>query len=70
MKDHVRTIFWPKKGHMLAKSRIRGLLDTARIVKFGMEHPWAHRLLFRKNQFKGPSEDHALAIKGPYLGHF
>ena len=42
----------------------------ARTLKFGMEHPWAHWLRFRKNQFEGPCGDHVLAIKGPYFGHF
>ena len=35
-----------------------------------MEHPGAHWLWSRKNQFEGPCEDHVLAIKGPYFGHF
>ena len=42
----------------------------ARTLKFGMEHLWAHWLRFRENQFEGPCEDHVLAIKGPYFGHF
>ena len=70
LKDHVRTMFWPQKGHILAISRNRGLWDTPRIVKFGMEHPWAHWLWVRKNQFEGPCEDHVWAIKGSYFGHF
>ena len=57
-------MFWPWKGHILAISRKRGLWDTPRNMKFGMEHPWAHWLWFRKNQFEGPCEDHVLAIKG------
>ena len=70
LKDHLRTMFWPYKGHILAISRKRAQWDTPRIVKFGMEHLLAHRLWFRKNQYAGPCEDHVLAIKGPYLGHF
>ena len=42
LKDQVRTMYWPLKGHILAIFRKRGLWDTPRIVKFGMEHPWAH----------------------------
>ena len=42
LKDHMRTMFWPYKGHILAISRKKGLLETLRIVKFGVEHPWAH----------------------------
>ena len=53
----------------MAISRKRAQWDIPRVVKFGMEHLWAHRLRFRKNHFKGPCEDHVLAIKGPYLGH-
>ena len=30
------------KGPFLAIFRKRGLWDTPRIVKFGMEHPWAY----------------------------
>ena len=30
----------------------------------------AHYLIFRKNQFEGPCEDHVMAIKGPYFGNF
>ena len=40
-------------------------------MKFGIEHPWAHWLIFRKNQFWGPSEYHVLVIQGifwPFLG--
>ena len=54
----------------MAISRKSRLWDTPRIVKFGMEHPWAHRLRFRENQFEGQCEDHVLAIKGPCFGHF
>ena len=70
LKDHVKTIFWPWKGHILAISRKRGWWDTTRIVKFCMEHPWAQWLWLRKKQFEGPCEDHVLAVKGPYFGHF
>ena len=42
----------------------------ARTLKFGIEHPWAHWLWFRKNHLEGSYEDHVLAIKGPYFGHF
>ena len=35
-----------------------------------MEHPWAQLLRFSEIQFEGPCEDHVLAIKGPYFGHF
>ena len=69
-KDHVRTMFWPYKGHILAVSRKMALWDTPRIVKFGMEHPGAHWIWFRNNQYEGPCEDHVLAIKGPHFGHF
>ena len=41
----------------------------ARTLKFGMEHPWAHWLRFRKNQFEGPCKDHVLAIKEGYSIH-
>ena len=57
-------------GHILAISMERGLWDTPIIVKFGMEHPGAHCLRFRKSQFEGPCEDHVFAIKGPYFGCF
>ena len=80
LKDHVRTMFWPQKGHIpcedyvvtikghiLAISRKKGLWDTSRFVKFGMDHPWAHWSWFRKNQFEGPGEDHLLAIKDHVL---
>ena len=70
LKDHVRTMFWPSKGPFLAIFRKRGLWDTSRISNFGMDHPWAYWLWFKKNQFEGPCEDHVLAIKGPYFGHF
>ena len=36
--------FGHKKGHIWAISRKRGLLDTPRIMKFGMEHPGPHLL--------------------------
>ena len=60
---HKRAIFCP----FLEK---RGLRDTPRIVKFGMEQPWAQWLWFRKSQFEGPGEYHVWAIKGSYFGHF
>ena len=69
-KDHVRTMFWPYKGHILAISRKSGLMDTPRNMKFGMDHPWEHWLLFRKKKFEGPYEDHVLAMKGPHFCHF
>ena len=37
-EDHVLSI----KGHILAISRKNRLWDTPRIVKFGIQHPWAH----------------------------
>ena len=37
-KNHLLAI----KGHILATSKERGLFDTPRIVKFGLEPPWAH----------------------------
>ena len=49
----------------MAIPKKRGLLDTPKIVKFGMDPPWACWLLFRKNQ--GPYEDHLVAIKGHIL---
>ena len=58
------------KGNILAISRKRGLLNTLRVVKFGMKHPGAHWLWFRKYPFKGPYEDHVLAIKGHILAIF
>ena len=67
LKEQVRTMFWPWRGHILAISREKGLWDTPRIVKFGMEHPWAHWSWFRKNQFEGPCEAHVFALKGPYF---
>ena len=70
LQDHVSSIFWPRKGHILAISRKSGLWNTPRIVKLGMGRPWAYWLWFRKNQFEGPGEDHVLAIKGSYFGHF
>ena len=42
LKDHVRTMFWPLKGNILAIFRKRGHWDTPRFVKFGMDHTWAH----------------------------
>ena len=36
LKDHVRTMFWPQKGHILAISWRRGPWDTPCIVKLGM----------------------------------
>ena len=62
------TMFWPWEGHVFAISRKRGLWDTHRIVKFGMKHPCVHQLWFRKNQYKGPCEEHVLAIKGQFFG--
>ena len=56
-------------SHSVRKLKISVNID-ARTLKFGMEHPWAYWLKFRKNQFDGPCEDHVLAIKGPYFGHF
>ena len=50
----------------MARSRKRGVWDTHRIVKFGMDHPWGHWLWFRKSQFEGPCEDHKRVI----FGHF
>ena len=41
LKELVRTMFWPSKGHILVISRNWGLLDTPKIVKFGIEHPRA-----------------------------
>ena len=67
LKNHVRTMFWPWKGHVLAIFRKRGLWDSPRIVKFGMEHPWACRLWLRKNKFWGPCEDYVFAINGHIL---
>ena len=58
-----------QKVENVRKLKISVNID-ARTLKFGMEHPWAHWLWFRKNQFEGPCEDHVLAIKGPYFGHF
>ena len=58
---HIRTTFWP----FLGKGEY-GL----KIVKFGMDHLWAHWLWFKKNQSEGPCEDYVLAIKGPYFSHF
>ena len=58
----MKAIFWPFIG--------KGAKGKPRNVKFGMEHPWAQLLKFRKIQFEGPYEDHVLAIKGPCLGHF
>ena len=43
-----------------------GLLNLA----WSMEHPWAHWLRFRKNQFWGPCEYHVLVIKGHILAIF
>ena len=63
--SHKRPIFWP----FLGKLKISVNID-ARNLKFGMEHPWANWLGFMKNQFEGPCEDHYVAIKGPYFGHF
>ena len=37
-------------------------------MKFGIEHPLAHWLRFRKNPFEGPFEDLVLDIKGSYFG--
>ena len=70
LKEHVRTMFWPWKGHILSISRKSGLWDTPGIVKFGMDPPLEHLLWFRNNQFEGPSEVQVLAVKGPYFGHF
>ena len=38
------TMAWPclDHGRILAISRKSGIWDTPRIVKFGMDHPWAH----------------------------
>ena len=55
--------------YWVTKLKISVNID-ARTLKFGMEHPWAHWLRFRKNQFEGPCGDHVLAIKGPYFGPF
>ena len=70
VKDHVKTFFWPWNGHILAIFRKRGWWDTPRSVKFGMEHPCAHWLWFRKTN----SKDHVRIMfwteKGPYFGHF
>ena len=54
---HTNAIFWP-----LLK---RGLWDTPRIVKLGMEHPWANDYDSGRTNLK----DHVLAIKGPYFCH-
>ena len=53
-EDHALAI----NGHILAISRKGGLQDTPCNVKFGMKHPWAKLLSFRKNQFDGPFEDY------------
>ena len=55
--------------YWVTKLKISVNID-ARTLKFGMEYPWAYWLLFKKNQFVGPCEDHVLVIKGPYFGHF
>ena len=62
--------YFGHEGHILAISKKGGLWDTTRIVKFGMEHSLALWFWFKENQFEGPCEDHVLAIKGPYFGHF
>ena len=56
---HKRAMFWAFQA--------RGLQDKPSNVKFGMDHPWAHWLRFRKNQFEGPCVNPALAIKGHIL---
>ena len=40
----------------------RGVLNTAKSEKFGMDHSWAHWIWFRKSQFEEQCEDHVLAI--------
>ena len=40
----------------------------ARTLKFGMEHPWAHWLRFRKIQFEEPCFVHKRAMFWPFLG--
>ena len=51
------------KGPYLGHIWERELKDTPSNVKYGMEHPWAHLLRFRKNKFEGPGEDHVLAME-------
>ena len=59
---------WPSKW--VGKLKISVNID-ARTLKFGMEHPLAHWLRFRKNQFEGSCEDHVFcnerAILWPFL---
>ena len=55
-----------QKVENVRKLKISVNID-ARTLEFGMEHPWANLLWFRKNQFEGPCEEHVFAIKGPYL---
>ena len=54
-----RAIFWPFPG--------RGLEDKPSNVNFGMEHPWAQLLRFRKDQFEGPCFGHERATFEQFL---
>ena len=42
----------------------------ARTMKFGMKHPWAQSLIFRKNNLGETCWDHVGAIKGPRFYQF
>ena len=65
-----RTMWEPSFGHKgpyFVQFWERGLQDKPSNVNFGMKHPWAQWLRFRKNQLEGPCEHCVLAIKGPCL---